>query len=179
MTFVIAGVMTLVSGDRSTPTFKMESSSTSKLTTPKGTMKVRLVALIAGTVGAIALVISPLLVNAQTPEQLDRFPAVLESLDLTPDQEEQLAQIRQNTRTQLETLLTPEQREQLKTTMQAGGTFRDALAAMNLSDDQHTQLRSVFRSAHQQARDVFTPEQQQEIRELIQDRREERREERQ
>jgi Spy/CpxP family protein refolding chaperone len=179
MTFVIARGVTLASGDRSTPTFKMESSSTLKLTTPGGTMKVRLIALIAGTVGAIALVISPLLVHAQTPDPLGRFPAALERLNLTPDQEGELAQIRQNTRTQIETLLTLDQREQFKTTMQEGGTFREAVAAMNLSADQQTQLRSVFRSARQQARDVLTPEQQQEIRELIQDRRENRREDRQ
>ncbi|NJR40534.1 MAG: hypothetical protein HC781_19000 [Leptolyngbyaceae cyanobacterium CSU_1_4] len=118
--------------------------------------------------GAIALM--PALTQAQeTANPLPKFPA-LEQLNLTPDQEAKLTQIRQNTRTQLENLLTAEQQETFKDKMSQGATFREAIAAMNPSEEQRTQIRNTLRSARQSASEILTPEQRQQAREWRQSR---------
>jgi periplasmic protein CpxP/Spy len=131
------------------------------------------VILVGGILGG-ALILLPNLSKAQESssppasvlEQL-HFP-VLDRLNVTADQETQLVKIGQNTRTQLETLITAEQRETFKSKMAEGATFRDAIAAMNLSADQRTQVRATFQSARQEAATVLTPEQRQQAREFIQ-----------
>lgn len=96
--------------------------------------------------------------------------AALEDLDLTADQEAQLSTIRRETRTQLEAVVQPEQRQQFKTMLQQGGSFRQAVNAMNLTPDQKQQVRSIFQSARQQGAMVLTTAQRQELRQLIQQR---------
>ncbi|MCY7320835.1 MAG: Spy/CpxP family protein refolding chaperone [Phormidesmis sp. CAN_BIN36] len=133
-------------------------------------MKFNLKMLLVGGIlgGAIALI--PALTQAQeTGSQFPKFPA-LEQLNLTTDQEAKLAQIRQDTRTQLEDLLTVEQQETLRTKLSEGATFREAIAAMNPSEGQRTQIRDTFRSARQSASEVLTPAQRQQAREWRQSR---------
>lgn len=133
-------------------------------------MKFNLKMLLVGGIlgGAIALI--PALTQAQeTGSQFPKFPA-LEQLNLTTDQEAKLAQIRQDTRTQLEDLLTVEQQETLRTKLSEGANFREAIAAMNPSEGQRTQIRDTFRSARQSASEVLTPAQRQQAREWRQSR---------
>jgi periplasmic protein CpxP/Spy len=101
--------------------------------------------------------------------QQTRMP-VLEQLDLTPDQETQMAEVRRDTLAQLETIVSAEQRETFKSKMTEGATLREAIASMNLSEDQRTQVRATFQAARQEAQTILTPAQQEEVRELLQSR---------
>lgn len=103
-------------------------------------------------------------------QALPSLIAALDQLNLTADQEAQLSAIRRETRTQLEAVVQPEQRQQFKTTLQQGGSFRQAVNAMNLTPDQKQQLKSIFQSARQQGATVLTTAQRQELRQLIQQR---------
>ncbi len=107
-----------------------------------------------------------------TPQDhsLPPFLTALDELNLTADQEAQLSTLRRETRTQLEAVIQPEQRQQFKTTLQQGGSFRQAVNAMNLTLNQKQQVRSIFQSARQEGAAVLTPAQRQELRQLIQER---------
>lgn len=96
--------------------------------------------------------------------------AALDQLNLTADQEAQLTTLRRETRTQLEAVIQPEQRQQFKTTWQQGNSFRQAVAAMNLTTEQKQQVRSIVQSAREQGATVLTDSQRQTLRQLIQER---------
>ncbi|MBD2461594.1 Spy/CpxP family protein refolding chaperone [Oscillatoria sp. FACHB-1407] len=125
---------------------------------------------VVGFAAGLAVALHPMTVQAQSPTPMEQWSQVLEELDLTPDQQTQLAQIRENTRSELEALLTPDQREQFRTTLQNGSSFRSAVRSMNLSEDQRTQLRSIFQSTQEQVTAILTEEQRQQVRELIRSR---------
>lgn len=124
-------------------------------------MKLKLIALAAGTVFFLAP-FNPGLVQAQT----EVFP-ILEGIELTEQQQTQLDELRQQTRAQVEEILTEEQREQFITTLTEEQNLRNAIAALNLTDQQKEQLRPVFQSVRTQMGDILTPEQRQQLRENI------------
>lgn len=129
--------------------------------------------------GAIALTVAaaPLAVKAQPsqPNQPVPKPAQNQSqiagVELTQQQQTQLAQIRSDARTAIEKLLTPQQLEKFKTAMQSPQDRQAAIAAMNLSEDQKTQLQTIVQSAQTRAEAILTPEQRKQIQQNIQQRR--------
>lgn len=123
-----------------------------------------------GLSAGVAIALSPMQAQAQTANSTEQWAQVLEQLDLTADQQTQLAQIGDNARLQLETLLTSEQREQFRTTLEQGNNLQAAIAAMNLTSEQQSQLQSIFETARQEAALVLTEEQRQRARELLQER---------
>lgn len=134
---------------------------------------------IAGITTSLIIAAHPAMAQAQAPTptigSTEQLSQVLEELNLTPEQQTQMNQIRDNTRSQLEVLLTPEQREQFRASFQSGNGFQEAIAAINLSPEQQTQLRSLLQSTRQEVFSVLTEEQQQQVRELIRSRLEQRR----
>lgn len=135
-------------------------------------MKFKLIAVLVGGAVAGALAFLPFSVKAEAPNGLAQVPPIgeehpFEELNLSPEQEEQLAQIRQETRAQIEDVLSAEQRQQFRTTFEEGRTFREAVAAMNLSEEQKAELRSIFQAARQKAATILTPEQRQHLRERM------------
>ncbi|NJL38988.1 MAG: hypothetical protein HC899_21260 [Leptolyngbyaceae cyanobacterium SM1_4_3] len=132
-------------------------------------MKLKLIAFAAGT----TLLLTPLtpgLVRAQT----EGFP-VLEGIELTEQQQTQLDDLRQQTRTQVEGILTEQQREQFISTLTEEQNLRSAIAALDLTDQQKEQLRPVFQSVRTQIGEILTPEQRQQLRDNIRSAIEERR----
>ena len=101
---------------------------------------------------------SPLLL-AQTQEP----PKRLDRLELTQEQKDKIASIRSSTRSQIEAILTPEQREKLKAAMQDRQPRRQAFASLNLTPEQKTQMRQIRQSAKSQFEAVLTPEQRQKL----------------
>lgn len=124
-------------------------------------MKLKLIALAAGTVLLLSS-INVGLVKAQT----DPFPA-LAGIELTQQQQAQMTQLRQQTLTQVQSILTPQQQEQLKTVMAQRQNLQSAIAALNLTPQQKDQLRQVLMAARTQASSILTPEQQQQLRRNI------------
>ncbi len=93
-----------------------------------------------------------------------------DQLDLPPEQQTQLVNLRRDSRSQIQAILQPEQRQQFITAWQQGGGFRDAVAAMNLTDAQQQQIQEVFQSSRTQARALLTESQRQELRQILQER---------
>ncbi len=129
-------------------------------------MNLKLALLLAG---AMTLIITsvPMVADAQANSLTQTFPA-LAGINLTSQQQNQINQLRQSTRSQVESILTPPQRDQLKTAIDQGNTLRDAIAEISLSLGQKRQLRDVFQSVQQQMATILTPEQQQQLRQNVQ-----------
>jgi periplasmic protein CpxP/Spy len=124
-------------------------------------MKFNLKMLLVGGILGGAITLMPAPAKAQTTSSPFLHVPVLEQLNLTTDQEAKLAKIQQDTRAQLEDLLTAEQQETFKTKLSQGATFREAIAAMNPSEKQRTQIRNACQFARQSASEVLTSEQRQ------------------
>ena len=100
----------------------------------------------------------------------DKIPPRFEKLGLTQEQKDKIAEIRRNTRTQIEAVMTPAQREQLKTVRESRQRRREALASLNLTPEQKTRLQQIRQSAKSQFDAVLTPEQQQQLQQMRQER---------
>jgi Spy/CpxP family protein refolding chaperone len=165
MTFVIVKIVTFYSGDLIRPVPMMVLSNTNNL--GKNTMQLKLMPLLASAI-ALALTTTPLAVKAQPalsqlPTQTQETPG-RQRLQLTQEQKAKMAEIRNNTRSQIEAILTPQQREQLKAAMQEPGQKqRQSFAALNLTPEQKTQMRQIRQSAKSQFEAVLTPEQRQQM----------------
>lgn len=130
-------------------------------------MKFNPLILLAGGCLVGVLTLMPFIAQADSMTALMPIPEAIEELNLTTDQEAQLTAIRRDTRSQLEAAVSAAQRQQFKTTLQQGGSFRQAVTAMNLTPDQRQQVRSIFQSARQQGATVLTPAQKQQLRQMM------------
>jgi Spy/CpxP family protein refolding chaperone len=110
----------------------------------------------------------PQLAQAQ-PMPPDPMQFVSE-LNLTADQQVQLKQLQSQVMSQVESILSPAQQQQLQTIRANGQQIRQSLAAMNLTAEQKQQLRQVFQSTRTQLNTVLTPAQQEQLRQKIQSR---------
>ncbi len=116
---------------------------------------------------ATSLTVLP--VQAQPPQPALSFP-ILQSIQLTPAQQQQVASIREATRSQINTVLTPQQKQQVITAFQSGTPMQTALQTLNLTDRQRQQLRQIFGSAFNELRALLTPQQRQQLRQVLRDR---------
>lgn len=90
------------------------------------------------------------------------FPG-LQKVDLT-QQKELLEQLETDILPQLESILSPEQRQQFKTAVADGTSFRKTFKLLALTPDQKAKLGTLFKSLPK--RDIFTsltPEQKKQI----------------
>jgi Spy/CpxP family protein refolding chaperone len=135
--------------------------------------------------GALAIALSyaaPMLpVVAQTPTPpAGQYQKRGVNLNLTDDQKAQLKQIRESSRSQIEAILTPEQKAQLETAKQQrqagqrGQKSRGMWAALNLTADQKAQIKAIRQDAKQKMDAVFTAEQRQQLEQARQQKRQNR-----
>ncbi len=75
------------------------------------------------------MVALPLMVNRAQAEAMPLAP-ILSGLELTQQQQTQVTQLRSQTRQQVESILNPAQREQLKTIMAQGQQLQQAIAGI-------------------------------------------------
>ncbi len=87
----------------------------------------------------------------------------LEQLDLTDAQSAEIEAIRTNTRSQMEALLTDEQRTALENSEAEG---RRAWRQLDLSEEQRSQMRELREASREQVQGVLTEEQRQQLEEL-------------
>ncbi|MBW4579064.1 MAG: hypothetical protein KME42_05740 [Tildeniella nuda ZEHNDER 1965/U140] len=124
--------------------------------------------------GALAIALSyaaPMLpVAAQTPTPpAGQYQKRGVNLNLTDDQKAQLKQIRESTRSQIESILTPEQKAQLdaakqqRQSGQRGQKVRGMWASLNLTADQKAQIKTIRQDAKQKMDAVLTAEQRQQL----------------
>ncbi len=153
----------------------MVASNTSNL---KKAAMIKLMPMLAGAI-ALTLTSAPLVVKAESPSAITvaqaQKPEKWQNLNLTPEQRTRMAEIRSQTRSQIEAVLTPQQREQLKATMQESRQKRrEAFANLNLTPEQKAQMRQIKQSAKSQFEAVLTPEQQQQLQQFRENRRSQR-----
>jgi periplasmic protein CpxP/Spy len=125
-------------------------------------MKRQLLSILA-VVAAIVVLLSPIAANAEPLMGSQMLPPMLSGIELTQQQETQLTQLRSQTRAQMESILTPEQQNQLKAALARGEGMPNAIASINLSPEQKTQLQTIFQSTRTQMVNIITPEQRQQI----------------
>ena len=148
-------------------------------------MKIKPFPLLAG---AIALTVSaiPVAVQAQmrtaSPFQRTQISTIArgkkggmgwQRLNLTEAQKAQMQTIKNNTRAQIEGILTAEQRATLQAAKDAprGQRGQRGWANLNLTEQQKTQMREIRQASQQQMLAVLTPEQRQQMEEMRQNRR--------
>ena len=127
-------------------------------------MKVKPSIFIAG-IAAIAITAIP--VVAQAGPNNGRIGGV--ELNLTAEQKAQLQQIGQQTGSQIESLLTPQQREQIRANASQGsrtGNKQALSAQLNLSNEQISKIQEIRKSSEQKMQAVLTPEQLEKIRQF-------------
>jgi periplasmic protein CpxP/Spy len=148
------------------------------------TMKLKKLSFIASAI-VISLTAATSVVNAETTAQR---PLIVtqnpqnrvaqnrennnkwERLNLTQEQRTQIQAIKSETRSQIEGILTPEQREQAQAAWNnnGGDKPKNALRNLNLSDEQRTQVRAIMRSSKEKMEAVLTPEQKEQLRQMKQ-----------
>ncbi|MBE9080320.1 Spy/CpxP family protein refolding chaperone [Romeria aff. gracilis LEGE 07310] len=130
-------------------------------------MKLNFKTISLGSLAAVALLIAPLTwVHSANANGGGHRRPNLEQLDLTEEQSAQIETIRTDTRSQMEALLTPEQRAAA-----AGSESpREALRSLDLTDEQRQQMRAIRESSREQIRAVLTDEQQQQLQEMCPER---------
>lgn len=92
-----------------------------------------------------------------------RAQQLLKALNLTPNQQQQLQAIRKTTRAEMDTVLSPTQKNQLRQGLQSGQNLPDVLRSLNLSEDQRTSLRRIMTNTRQQVSATLTPDQRQQV----------------
>ncbi|MDJ0533001.1 MAG: Spy/CpxP family protein refolding chaperone [Xenococcaceae cyanobacterium MO_207.B15] len=131
-------------------------------------MQLQKISFIAVTI-ALSLAITPLAVKAETNSfSYQRVTQVsqIESLGLTETQKAQLAEIRQDTRAEIQNILTPQQQEQFQTITANRDINRQAFKTLNLSDEQKSQVRNILLSTRSEVEEILTPEQRQQIKRM-------------
>lgn len=129
---------------------------------------------------ALSLTAVPFAVNAQqisqTPTQVkpDREKGPFQRLGLSEQQKTQIQEIRRNSRTKMEGILSTEQKQQLQAAKQErqgqprqqtgqGQRPKRGFASLNLTEEQKTQMREIRESEKNQIKAILTPEQQQQF----------------
>ena len=135
-------------------------------------MKLKLLPMLAGAI-ALTITAAPVAVKAQSnqPPGQAQNGSQIAGVNLTQQQQNQLAQIRRDTRVQIDAILTPKQRDQFKVAMQSPQGRRAAFTAMNLSDEQKSHMQAIIQSAQSRAEAILTPQQRQQIQKYIQQQR--------
>jgi len=164
-------------------------------------MKLKTLSLIAGTL-ALTLIATPFAVQAQqdssSPQpgkewhKKDKF----QQLNLSSDQKAQIKKIHDDTRNQIQAVLTRKQQDQLKAAMaerkaqrqqrqaqrqqgqgqegqeqhrEGRGKKGDIFASLNLSEKQKDDIKKIRESAKQQIQAVLTREQQEQMKQMRED----------
>ena len=114
-------------------------------------MKIKLLPVLA-TIAAMSAIATPMIIHAQPPLQLAQEmgppgPPPLENLNLSAEQKSQLDQIRANTDSQIEGILSADQKQQFQRIQQLRQQLQAAMRELNLSQQQREQMRSIHQSA--------------------------------
>ncbi|MBV6622882.1 MAG: hypothetical protein KI793_08015 [Rivularia sp. (in: Bacteria)] len=75
--------------------------------------------------------------------------------NLTQAQRTQIEQVKNNARSQVEEVLTPQQQGQFQSAVEDGQKMRSAVANLNLSQEQQTQIDEIMQVAKEQKRAIY------------------------
>ena len=130
-------------------------------------MQLKIASIMAGVLGTTVLATSA--VAYQISQSLPTsnpatgttisLPSLPENLALTSQQEEDIADINEDLRSQMEAILSSDQENLLYEALEAGEHMRSALMSLNLSSEQKGELRQAIQSAQSDIQDILTEEQ--------------------
>ncbi|HBE19035.1 MAG TPA: hypothetical protein DEG17_16775 [Cyanobacteria bacterium UBA11149] len=128
-------------------------------------MKIKLLPLVAG-IATLSIATAPFILNAQKSNALppEGHPGLAE-LNLTPEQQSKLDQMRDNVDSQIEGILSPQQQQRFQRVRELRQELRQEMEALNLTEDQKEQMHSIMRANRDQMADILTDEQKQKLRE--------------
>ncbi|MEL6937581.1 MAG: Spy/CpxP family protein refolding chaperone [Cyanobacteria bacterium J06598_1] len=126
-------------------------------------MKFNLKAVSFGAIATLSLLAVPLAMTHSAHAEGGRRGHHLEQLDLSEAQTADIEAIREGTRSQMQSVLTAEQRTQLENSENQG---RRAFRQLDLSESQREQLRSIREASREEIKGVLTAEQQAQLEEM-------------
>jgi Spy/CpxP family protein refolding chaperone len=142
------------------------------------TMKIKLMPMLAGVI-ALGVVATPLVVKAQANTSDQPVPAqskhhhqsIWDKLGLSDQQKAQIHQIHQDTHTQMQSILTQEQQDQLKAATQNGQgknhqAWRQVMAS--LTSDQKAKMQELRQQEKSRTEGILTPDQKQQWQQMQQ-----------
>ncbi len=114
---------------------------------------------------SIPIVVAPIVTTiAQAkPASLTQLFPELAGIQLTPEQQSQLAALSEKTMAQINSVLTPQQQSQFKASLNQGNGMQNALSSVGLSIPQKRQLRNQLQNTRSQLTQILTPEQQKQL----------------
>jgi periplasmic protein CpxP/Spy len=129
-------------------------------------MKPRWIAWMAsGLIASAALI--PSVAQADENSLTQLFPA-LTGVQLTSEQQTQLETLSDQTISQVQNVLTPEQHTQFKSALSQGKGIRVAAQSLNLSIKQKLQLHNILQPLQAHLGTILTPAQQKQVRQNAQ-----------
>lgn len=147
----------------------------SNLTLKTRLLNIKLLPLLAGVVSLSlsAATVLPAFAQANTPEKPPERSHFRSSdiLNLTPEQQEKMQQIRQSSQAQIDNILTAEQKAKLTAARENGENPRQVFGSLNLTAEQRSQMQEIKRSSREQMDAILTPEQRQQMQQHQQQRR--------
>jgi periplasmic protein CpxP/Spy len=90
------------------------------------------------------------------------------NLNLTDAQKAQMKSLRESTKSQIEAILTPDQKAKLQAAKGDRNNRRQVWQSLNLTDDQKAQMKQIRAAAKQKREAILTPEQRQQIQQMRQ-----------
>jgi periplasmic protein CpxP/Spy len=105
---------------------------------------------------------------AQATDKKPNREKFAEELGLTDTQKSELQKIRQETRTAIQGVLTPEQRTQWEAAKNNRQARREGLKALNLSEEQRASIKKIKEDSKAKMDAVLTAEQKQKIEQMRQ-----------
>lgn len=124
-------------------------------------MKTKFALLVAGA-AVTAMTMLPLAAEAG-PGRGARMERLIEALQLTPTQQEELQVLREDHKTQREAIFTPTQLQVLEEAEAGNISRREVRQQLNLTDGQREQMRALRESMKEDFQSILTPEQQQQL----------------
>ncbi len=105
--------------------------------------------------------------RANRPDKRSR--SKLSKLNLTEEQKQKMQAIRQNTQQKISTILTPEQKAQIKQSKASknrGSDRKSLMASLNLQENQKAQIKTIREVSKKEIQSILTPTQLQEFNQM-------------
>ncbi len=100
-------------------------------------------------------------------ERIEKFQQIRAELDLTPSQKQELRATFRSAFAEINDLITPAQKQEMKIAWEEGKNFRQVWSAANISGEQNSQIKQIWQEQIKILRDIFTPSQREIIRREI------------
>ncbi len=84
-------------------------------------------------------------------------------MQLSDEQKTKFQEIRNRSRSQIEAILTPQQKQQFQVAIAQGKNLQQATKTLNLSTEQQQKIREIMRSQRQELFQLLTAQQKQQL----------------